>query len=259
MSTSSHEIGGAPCWVSLLTRDPASAQRFYGAVLGWTFHRSRLGEGLSIAFRDGAPVAGIGALAGGPSFPAAWTPYFAVDDADVTAARIRERGATVAVGPLSFGTGRAALAADPAGAVFGLWQGEVIRDWRVGRGTAPAWLELRTRDAFAAAIFYGEVLDWAGQPPGCCVVAYEQDNVVLRHGNAVVAQISSGAVDEDPDPQVRPRWHVHFRVPDLEAAVEAATGAGGRIMSSVETSGAGRWVALSDLEGALFTVYAPPG
>ncbi|KJY30080.1 glyoxalase/bleomycin resistance protein/dioxygenase, partial [Streptomyces sp. NRRL S-444] len=180
---------------------------------GWTFHRSRLGEGLSIAFRDGAPVAGIGALVGGPSFPAAWTPYFAVDDADVTAARIRERGATVAVGPLSFGTGRAALAADPAGAVFGLWQGEVIRDWRVGRGTAPAWLELRTRDAFAAAIFYGEVLDWAGQPPGCCVVAYEQDNVVLRHGNDVVAQISSGAVDEDPDPQVRPRWHVHFRVP----------------------------------------------
>ncbi|KJY30059.1 glyoxalase/bleomycin resistance protein/dioxygenase, partial [Streptomyces sp. NRRL S-444] len=53
--------------------------------------------------------------------------------------------------------------------------------------------------------------------------------------------------------------HVHFRVPDLEAAVEAATGAGGRIMSSVETSDAGRWVALSDLEGALFTVYAPPG
>ncbi|MCX4632179.1 VOC family protein [Streptomyces sp. NBC_01443] len=241
-----------------MTRDPDSAQRFYGAVLGWTFHRTRPGEGLSLAFRDGAPVAGIGALAQSPSLPAAWTPYFAVDDADVTASRIRERGATVAVGPLSFGTGRAALAADPAGAVFGLWQGEVIRGWRVGRGTAPAWLELRTRDAFAAAIFYGEVLDWAGQPPGCCVVAYEQDIVVLRHGNDVVAQISSGAVDEDPDPQIRPRWHVHFRVSDLEAAVEAATGAGGRIMSSAETSGAGRWVALSDPEGALFTVFAPP-
>lgn len=90
------------------------------------------------------------------------------------------------------------------------------------------------------------------------MVAYEQDIVVLRHGNDVVAQISSGAVDEDPDPQIRPRWHVHFRVSDLEAAVEAATGAGGRIMSSAETSGAGRWVALSDPEGALFTVFAPP-
>ncbi|MFE6847052.1 VOC family protein [Streptomyces sp. NPDC057686] len=127
----------------------------------------------------------------------------------------------------------------------------------MGRGTAPAWLEHRTRDAFAAAIFYGEVLDRATEPPGCCAVAYEQDSVVLRDGNDVVALISIGAVDEDPDPQVRPRRHVRFRVGELEAAVAAATGAGGRIMSAVETSGAGRWVALSDPEGALFTVYAP--
>ncbi|MFD8795529.1 VOC family protein [Streptomyces vinaceus] len=240
-----------------MTGDLDSAQRFYGAVLGWTFRRTRLGERLSFAFRDGSPVAGLGALAKNLSLPAAWTPYFAVADADVTAARIRERGATVAVGPLSFGTGRAVLAADPDGAVFGLWQGEVLRNWGVGRGTAPAWLELRTRDAFAAAIFYGEVLDWAGESPESCVVAYEHDHVVLRHGKDTVARISGGAVDSDPDPQVRPRWHVHFRVPDLEAAVEAAITAGGRAVSPVGTSSTGRWVTLRDPEGALFTVLAP--
>ncbi|AWZ07000.1 MULTISPECIES: VOC family protein [unclassified Streptomyces] len=242
-----------------MTGDLVSAQRFYGAVLGWTFRRTRLGERFSFAFRDGAPVAGFGALADDPPLPTAWTPYFAVDDADMTAARIRERGATVAVGPLCFGTGRAVLAADPDGVVFGLWQGEILRDWRVGRGTAPAWLELRTRDAFAAAIFYGEVLDWAGSSPQSCVVAYEHDHVVLRHGNDTVARISGGAVDADPDPHVRPRWHVYFRVPDLEAAVEAAGIAGGRIVSPVETSSASRWVTLRDPEGALFTVLAPQG
>ncbi len=42
--------------------------------------------------------------------------------------RIRERGAISEVGPLSFGTGRAAPAADPDGAVFGFWQGKVIPD-----------------------------------------------------------------------------------------------------------------------------------
>ncbi len=258
MSTSSNEVRGAPCWVSLVTGDLDSAQRFYGAVLGWTFRRTRLGEWFSFAFRDGAPVAGFVAPEN-LSLPAAWTPYFAVDDADVTASRIRERGATVAVGPLSFGAGRAVLAADPDGAVFGLWQGEIFRQWRVGRGTAPAWLELRTRDAFTAAIFYGEVLDWAGESPTSCVVAYEHDHVVLRHGNDTVALISGGAVDKDPDPHVRPRWHVHFRVPDLEAAVAAATAAGGSIASPVETSSAGRWVTLRDPEGALFTVLAPQG
>ncbi|MGW1772068.1 VOC family protein [Streptomyces sp. NPDC002104] len=240
-----------------MTGDLDSARRFYGAVLGWTFRRTRLGDRFYVAFRDGGPVAGFGALSDDLSLPSAWTPYFAVDDADVAASRVRERGATVAVGPLSFGTGRAALAADPAGAVFGLWQGEILEDWGVGRGTAPAWLELRTRDAFAAAIFYGEVLDWAGESPGSCVVAYEHDHVVLRHGNDTVARISGGAGEEEPDPQVRPRWHVHFRVPDLEAAVEAATAAGGKPASPVETSTTGRWITLRDPEGALFTVLAP--
>ncbi|MER5727243.1 VOC family protein [Streptomyces sp. NPDC002138] len=240
-----------------MARDLVGAQGFYGAVLGWDFRPTSLGDGVSVAFQNGAPVAGIGALAGSLGMPVTWTPYFAVEDADVTAGRIRERGATMSVGPLPFGTGRAGLAADPAGAVFGFWQGRVIPDWTVGHHSAPAWLELRTRDAFAAAIFYGEVLDWAGEPKGCCTVSYEHDHVVLRHGRDAVARISGGAVDEDPDPQVRPRWHVHFRVPDLEAAVEAATRMGGRTASPVGSSSSSRWVVLADTEGALFTVVAP--
>lgn len=254
MSTSSHEIFGAPCWVSLLARDLESTQRFYAGVLGWDFRPTHLGGGIMVAFRDGAPVAGIGTLAGSLGAPVLWTPYFAVEDADVTAARILERGATMAVGPVAFGTGRIALAADPAGAVFGFWQGEVVPDWSVGRGSAPAWLELRTRDAFAAAIFYGEVLEWAGSRPGCCAVSYEHAHVVLRHGHDTVARISGGALEEAPDPEVRPRWHVHFRVPDLEAVIEAATRLGGRTASPVQTSSVSRWVVLADPDGALFTV-----
>ncbi|MEU9233736.1 VOC family protein [Streptomyces subrutilus] len=240
-----------------MTGDLAAAQRFYGAVMGWHFRATRLGEGFSIAIREGAPVAGLGALARRLVLPAAWTPYFAVDDADVTAARIVERGATMAVGPLAFGTGRAALASDPDGAVFGFWQGEVIPDWTVGQGSAPAWLELRTRDAFAAAVFYGEVLDWAGERDGCCTVSYEHDHVVLRHGNDTTARIVGGALEEAPDPQVRPRWHVHFRVPDLEAALETATGLGGRVLSPVENTSTSRSAVLADPDGASFTVVAP--
>ncbi|MFD8148429.1 VOC family protein [Streptomyces sp. NPDC059708] len=242
-----------------MTRDLDAARRFYGAVLDWTFRDTHLGERFALAYRHGAPVAGFGTLADDLALPATWTPYFATADANLAAARIRERGATVAVGPLAFGLGRAVLAADPAGAVFGLWQGEVLEDWRVGHGAAPAWLELRTHGAFAAAIFYGEVLDWAGEAPGSCVAAYEHDHVVLRHGNDTVARISGGAVGEDPDPHLRPRWHVHFPVPDLEAAIEAANCAGGRPVSPVETSVADRRITLRDPEGALFTVLAAQG
>ncbi|MFG2639488.1 VOC family protein [Streptomyces sp. NPDC048370] len=237
-----------------MARDLGAAETFYGGVFGWEFRPTRLGEEFSVALSDGAPVAGIGALAPRLAVAVAWTPYFAVDDADVTAARIRERSATVAVGPLRFGTGRAALASDREGAVFGIWEGEIIPDWSVGKGGAPAWLELRTRNAFDAAIFYAEVLDWAGELPGCCQVSYEDDHVVLSHGDITVARLYGGAVEDAPDPQVRPRWHVHFRVPDLDEAVETAVRLGGTTASAVRPSGNGRSVALRDPDGGLFTV-----
>ncbi|MER5928875.1 VOC family protein [Streptomyces sp. NPDC002054] len=254
MSTSTHEVYGAPCWVSLMARDLAAAEHFYGEVLGWSFRPTRLGEAFRVAFRDGIPVAGIGAFAEKLSVPVAWTPYFAVDDADVTAARIVERSGTLAVGPLTFGTGRAALAADREGAVFGIWQGNAIPDWHVGRENAPAWLELRTRHALDAAIFYGEVLDWACDTEGCCDASYEDGHVVLRHSGHPVARIRGGAPEDAPDPQIRPRWHVNFRVLDLEAAVATALRLGGSEVSTGRDEPGRRHATLRDPDGGLFTI-----
>ncbi|ATZ22701.1 27 kDa antigen Cfp30B [Streptomyces lavendulae subsp. lavendulae] len=256
MEISAKDVFGAPCWVSLMARDLEASQRFYGAVIGWTFRPARLGEGFSVAMLDGVPVAGIGALAADLAVPVAWTPYFAVDDADVAASRVRERSGTVAVGPVSFPSGgRAALVADLDGAVFGIWAGPVSAGWRVGKGPAPAWLELRTRNAFDAALFYGEVLEWATGRPGCCEVSYEQEQVVLRHDGDPVARLDSGPVEPGAyNPYTRPRWHVHFRVPELDAAVEAALDLGGRTVSVVTTTGTERSIALRDPDGALFTL-----
>ncbi|MGW6710179.1 VOC family protein [Streptomyces sp. NPDC054956] len=244
-----------------MTRDLGAAQEFYGAVLGWQFRPGRLGEGFSVGFLDGVPVAGLGALAQAFSIPVAWTPYFAVDDADVTAARIRERSGTVAVGPLSFGTGRAALAADRDGATFGIWQGSAIPDWGVGGEAAPAWLELRTRNAFDAAIFYGEVLEWACDHAGCCEVAYveEDDRILLRHGTRTVAHLRGGALAEAPDPHVRPRWDVHFRVSDLETSVKAATALGGSTVFGTDPDPVTGEITLRDPDGAVFSVVGPEG
>ncbi|MFD8985647.1 VOC family protein [Streptomyces sp. NPDC059564] len=243
-----------------MARDLEASQRFYGAVAGWTFRPAKqLGAGFSVAVLDGVPVAGIGALAADLAVPVAWTPYFAVDDADVAADRIRERSGTVAVGPVSFptGGGRAALVADVDGAVFGIWAGPVAADWRVGKGMAPAWLELRTRNAFDAALFYGEVLEWATGRPGCCEVSYEEEQVVLRQGGEPVARLNSGPVEPGAyTPHTRPRWHVHFRVPDLDEAVEAALGLDGRTVSVFTTTDTERSIALRDPDGALFTLTA---
>ncbi|MFD9408187.1 VOC family protein [Streptomyces sp. NPDC059989] len=244
-----------------MARDLGASQGFYSAVLGWQFRTARLGDAFTVAFSDGVPVAGIGTLPPTLSIPVAWTPYFAVDDADTTAARILERSGTVAVGPLPFGTGRAALASDLDGAVFGIWQGDAIPDWGMGSEAAPAWLELRTRNAFDAAIFYGEVLEWACDHAGCCEVAFveESNHILLRHHGQTVARLRGGALTEAPDPHIRPRWHAHFRVPDLEMAVKAAVGLGGSTASGKDPDPFPREITLRDPDGALFGIVGPAG
>ncbi|WNE94899.1 VOC family protein [Streptomyces luomodiensis] len=247
---------GFPCWVSLAARSLQAAQEFYTAVLGWTWRSTGLDEEFRTALFGGAPVAGIGELANSLRGAVAWTPFFAVADADATAARIHERGGTVGVGPLAFGPDRrAALAADPDGAVFGFWEGEALPGWAAEPDSAPAWLELRTRDAFAAALFYGEVFGWAA-PEGPCSVEYENDEVIVGEAERKLAVIRGGAVEQAPDPRVRPRWYVHFRVPDVTAAVAAARAAGGTVALPPAPSAAGRQATLRDPDGGLFTVTA---
>ena len=246
---STHSVFGAPCWVSLTSRDLRTTEDFYQAVLGWTWRSAKLGEHFRIALLDGAPVAGIAAVAAMWQMAVAWTPYFAVPSADVATARARERGGTVAVGPISFPPGRAALLADRDGATFGIWEGGLITDWERWRRSAPAFIRLHTRDAFDSAIFYGEILDWATTRPGCCEVQYEGGEVVLRSRGNVVARIESGALEAAPDPSIRPHWQIHFRVPDVAACARAAELNGGVVVGKTANE-----AVLRDPDGAQFTV-----
>ncbi|GGX96015.1 VOC family protein [Streptomyces anandii] len=246
---STHSVCGAPCWVSLTSRDLEATEEFYRAVLGWEWRSAKLGDRFRIALADGAPVAGIAAVASMWQMAVAWTPYFAVHSADQAVSRVQERGGTAAVGPISFPPGRAALLADRDGATFGIWEGDLFTDWETWRKAAPAFIRLHTRDAFDAAIFYGEVLDWASELPGCCEVRYEANEVVLRSHGEVVARIESGALEAAPDPTIRPHWQIHFRVADVAACARAAEAYGGSVLRESATE-----AILRDPDGAQFTV-----
>ncbi|MFC4496928.1 VOC family protein [Streptomyces ovatisporus] len=232
-----------------------SAQRFYAEVLGWSFRPGSLGENFSVAYSGDVPVAGMGAIARTMGVAVQWTPFFSVPDADTASARVRERSATVAVGPIRMGEGRTALAADLAGATFGFWEGLVLSAWDAARIAPPARLELRTRDAFAAAIFYAEVFDWASET-GRCEVDYQYEAVVVRVDGRAVATIRGGAVESAPDPHIRPRWHVSFYVHDVDEAAKTAVSAGGAVAMSPDDNPFGRTARLFDPEGGLFTVHS---
>jgi predicted enzyme related to lactoylglutathione lyase len=252
----SRSVTGAPCWVSLATRDLRRAQEFYHAVLGWDWRSGKLGDQYKFAGVNGVPVAGVAAVeALGQTSAAAWTPFFAASDANEAVARNQERGGTTAVGPLSFPPGRAALLADREGAVFGVWEGELVADWEDWRRAAPAFMELHTRDVFDAAIFYAEVLGWAAASAGCCEVHYEDEMVVLRSHGDIVARIHSYAGGPAPDPPMRPHWQIHFAVLDVQACVQAARGHGGSVVSGAQSD---TQAVLGDPDGARFVVYSRP-
>ncbi|MFD8801324.1 VOC family protein [Streptomyces atroolivaceus] len=243
---------GMPCWANLMVSDLRVSQAFYTAVLGWEFRQSSLGAGFLVGSAGGAPVAGIGERRAGFAPPSAWTPYFAVRDADLTAARVQERGATLAVGPVALGEGRAGLAADRDGATFGFWEGSAPA-WSVGEGSAPARLDLQTRDVSVAAVFYGEVLGW-GHDHGIDVV-HRRDHVLVEREGKEVLSLWRGGAEDSADPQTWPQWMVNFAVDDVEHAVAMASEGGGEVR--VPTSA---WVpdgsarVLRDPDGALFTV-----
>ncbi|MFW3463816.1 VOC family protein [Streptomyces microflavus] len=246
-------VQGAPCWVNLMVSDLDVARAFYGEVLGWRFRPSSLDDHFLVATADGDPVAGLAARRPGLESASAWTPYFAVRDAHVTAARIRERGATVAVGPMAVGDGRVGLAADRDGATFGFWEGYTLA-WSPGEGRAPTRLDLQTRDVLDAAVFYGEALGWATEDD--IDIDYRNDHVLVKQGDRVILSLRGGGVQTSPLAHLRPRWLVNFAVDDVERAVSAAMSAGGSRPkpSSTVWTAKGFSRTLQDPDGGLFTL-----
>lgn len=249
-------VAAVPCWVSLMARDLDAAQAFYGPLLGWTFEPGpdRFGPYVH-AVAGGEAVAGLGVAGGGWAMPVAWTSYFGTESADAAADAVRERGATLAIGPLSFDAGRVAFAADPQGAVFGIWEAPLGRIRRVDVPGAPVWIELRTPDPFAAALFYGQVFRWDGRDPELFEVRWEHDRVVLRAEGRSVAAL---AREEAAGPAgLPPHWEVSFSVPDTDEAVDRAKALGGRAHGSAFDTPYGRMARLEDPEGGRFAVISP--
>src|SRR5215471_1718104 len=114
---------GTPCWVDLGADDAAKARAFYSALFGWDIEVGGPESGnYGMCMVGGKGVAGIAAKMS-PDQPTAWTTYIASTNADATVDKIKNAGGQVIADPMDvMEAGRFAIAADPGGAVFGIWQ-----------------------------------------------------------------------------------------------------------------------------------------
>jgi hypothetical protein len=244
----------------------AGSQEFYHQLFGWEFYSGPQQLGPYVrAILDGQEVAGLGEIAPGRDLSASWLPYMASDDADATAGLIRERGGTVAVGPLDADeAGRMAIASDTVGAIFGVWQTTPqqvgLSPAEAGMPGTPVWYELVTGDASAAGHFYPAVFGYQprAETPVEALAETEAapvtDYLTLNLDGRPVAGIQG--VGRELPRERGPHWKTYFAVGDADATIRRVEALGGRMVHEPHDSPYGRVATAADPEGAQFSVIA---
>lgn len=117
---------GAPIWTELITPDSSMVSKFYEMVFGYQSRTARTVPGADrlTMYLGEQPVCGIRGV--GDNIPhdrgSHWLVYFAVPDADASAARLTDLGGKVLEPPEETAIGRVIRVADPEGAPFALLQ-----------------------------------------------------------------------------------------------------------------------------------------
>ncbi|HEX2258600.1 MAG TPA: VOC family protein [Actinomycetota bacterium] len=110
----------------LSTTDLDAAAAFYGQLFGWDVQVVAEGVPYWSATNKGRLNAGMTVVRGGA--PPHWKPYFTVASCDAATETIGSGGGRVLAGPLDIPSGRIAVAMDPQGAAFAVFEGEVDPD-----------------------------------------------------------------------------------------------------------------------------------
>ena len=232
---------GVPCWAELDVDDPGAVTPFYAAVLGWSDDAEVVADHQARVLRDGgSPVAAIGSP--GVAAPPVWTLYLAVDDVDAAAEQLEELGGQVLHGPEDDGAGgRLLVAVDAGAAVVGLWESDD------GIPAPSARTAVLGRGGLGGAGHHAHLLPRAprvgvrrrGRPAGPPARPASDGAPVAGLGLAGDAL---------------PHWLPFFAAADVDAAVEAARGAGGEVVTPVAPGPRGRHATLADPAGARFGV-----
>ncbi len=245
---------GTPCWADLGVADIPRAGRFYSRLFGWDIQAGPPEAcGYTVCLKAGRAVAGIGPRLA-PESPASWAVYLATEDADATASEITKAGGQILAVPRDvMDAGRMAIATDPGGAVFGIWQGRSHTGFGLANEPgAVCWNENFSRDMEGNQAFYQKVFgyDYGALP------APDFRYATLKLGGAEVGGI--GELGSGFPPEVPAHWSTYFAVTDTDAAVDAITGAGGSVQRAPWDTPYGRMAVVSDDQGAAFSLMSLP-
>jgi uncharacterized protein len=242
---------GTPCWIDYSAADIDAAKSFYGDALGWAFTEGVPEFGGYLTCQaQGRAVAGMVPRMDTQT-PPTWTTYFASDDADATVAAISSAGGTVIAAPMDVASlGRMAIALDPQGNAFGVWQaGEHTGVELYNEPGSLVWNDAAVEDPAAAQSFYSAVFGWHfkamamdGGPPD--YATFDTDGRPL--GGMFRGEAGSTG------------WGTCFSVASTDDTVATVQGSGGTVTMPAVDAPFGRFAGLLDPWGGAFTVMQEP-
>lgn len=242
---------GSFCWTELATSDRKAAMDFYKGLFGWGSDEIPMGPNdFYVMLKKGDKVVGAlyhDSLSGVPPH---WNCYITVESADAAVEKAKSLGGKVVAGPFdAMDAGRMAFIADPEGAVFAVWEARRTKGADIYREEgALTWDELMSHDAEKARDFYTAMFGWTakGSP----------EYIEMHLGGEGIAGIfpMSGEMFE----HVPANWMPYFHVADCDVSAAKAASLGGRIVKEpTDIPNVGRFVILSDPQGAMFNLFTP--
>ncbi|MET9150265.1 VOC family protein [Streptomyces griseoflavus] len=243
---------GAPCWADAMFDDIEGAKSFYGDVLGWTFGETSPEYGnYTQAYADGKAVAAVVPPMPGQEGSSQWCLYLAARDAAATVERIRDNGGELLMEPMPVGDfGTMCLARDPGGVVFGVWQAGTHEGFQAtAEPGAYCWAEVFTREPEKSDAFFPAVFSYRSKR---FEDHEEPDFRIYDLGERSV--LGRMRMTDDFPPEVPPYINVYFTVADCDEAVGRATARGAVLRFGPMDTPFGRFAALSDPQGANFSV-----
>lgn len=117
---------GSMAWLDLSVNNADEVKSFYQDVIGWNVEDVAMGEYNDYVMLEpisGDAVAGV-CHAQGPNtdLPAAWLPYFLVEDIEASVLAVQNNGGSLVTEIKSMGSDKYVMIKDPAGAVCAIYQ-----------------------------------------------------------------------------------------------------------------------------------------
>ncbi|MEV0264101.1 VOC family protein [Streptomyces sp. NPDC050617] len=244
---------GTPTWIDLNVPDLRRALDFYAALFGWEYTAGTPETGhYTTCLLHGRPVAGILSAPVPGAVRRAWDVYFATADCDGTAERVTAAGGALVEEPTNIAKqGRAAMAVDPTGARFGLWQGRAHLGCQiVNEPGALVRNDLVTPDPETARAFYTSVFDFT-------LDANEDlpdlDFTFLRRPDGHEIGGIFGLPEAPGSASAASAWATVFEVADTDETVRRARAAGGA-SEEPQDNPYGRIATVTDPFGTEFSV-----